>query len=138
MGPIIALCHGKPVFSIGAAGGSTIITTVVQTLINHVDFGMSMLAALAAPRVSQRNQPTSLAEPAFYHSQIAQELQHRYGEKFSLATGPVLPLDNYPGDATALQVLDRGRMEAVAEPVRLFGGSAMTVRPTDDADSGSP
>jgi gamma-glutamyltranspeptidase/glutathione hydrolase len=138
MGPIIALCDGKPVFSIGAAGGSTIITTVVQTLINHVDFGMSMLAALAAPRVSQRNQPTSLAEPAFYHSQIAQELQHRYGEKFSLATGPVLPLDNYPGDATALQVLDRGRMEAVAEPVRLFGGSAMTVRPTDDADSGSP
>jgi gamma-glutamyltranspeptidase/glutathione hydrolase len=138
MGPIIALCHGKPVFSIGAAGGSTIITTVVQTLINHVDFGMSMPAALAAPRVSQRNQPTSLAEPAFYYSQIAQELAQRYGEKFSLATGPVLPLDHYPGDATALQVLDHGRMEAVAEPVRLFGGSAMTVRPSDDADRGSP
>lgn len=130
MGPIIAMRDGKPVFSIGAAGGSTIITTVVQTLINHVDFGMSMPAALAAPRVSQRNQPTSLAEPALYDSQIAKELAQRYGEKFTLATGPILPLDNYPGDATALQVLCHGRMEAVAEPVRLFGGSALAVHPS--------
>ena len=127
MGPIIALRDGKPVFSIGAAGGSTIITTVVQTLINHVDFGMPMPAALAAPRVSQRNQATSLAEPAFYYSPVAQELEQRFGEKFTLATGPILPLDSYPGDATALQVLRDGRMEPVAEPVRLFGGSALVV-----------
>jgi gamma-glutamyltranspeptidase / glutathione hydrolase len=129
MGPIIALRHGHPVFSIGAAGGSTIITTVVQTLINHVDFGMSMLAALAAPRVSQRNSPTSLAEPAFYNSQLAKELTQKYGEQFTLATGPIQPLDSYPGDATALQVLKGGRMEPVAEPIRLFGGSAMVVHP---------
>ncbi len=130
MGPVIALKDGRPVFSIGAAGGSTIITTVVQTLINHVDFGMSMPAALAAPRVSQRNSSTSEAEPDFYYSKLAQELTQRYGEKFSLATGPILPLDYYPGDATALQVLPDGLMEPVAEPVRLFGGSAMTVHPT--------
>src|SRR5580693_3813679 len=55
MGPVIALQHGRPVFSIGAAGGSTIITTILQTLINHVDFGMPLPAALAAPRVSQTN-----------------------------------------------------------------------------------
>ena len=73
---------------------------------------------------------TSLAEPAFYYSQRAKELQHRYGEQFSLATGSILPLDNYPGDATALQVLSGGRTEPVAEPVRLFGGSAMVVHPT--------
>jgi gamma-glutamyltranspeptidase/glutathione hydrolase len=129
MGPIIALRDGRPVFSIGAAGGSTIITTVVQTLINHVDFGMSLPQALAAPRVSQRNQPTSLAEPDFYYSQIAKQLTQQYGEQFKLATGPILPLDSYPGDATALQVLPGGRMEPVAEPVRLFGGSAMVVHP---------
>ncbi len=130
MGPVIALRDGKPMFSIGAAGGSTIITTVVQILINHVDFGMSMPEALAAPRVSQRNSSTSEAEPAFYNSQLAKELTQRYGEKFSLATGPIVPLDYYPGDATALQVLPGGRMEPVAEPVRLFGGSAMTVEPS--------
>jgi gamma-glutamyltranspeptidase/glutathione hydrolase len=129
MGPIIALRDGKPVFSIGAAGGSTIITTVVQILINHVDFGMSMLDALAAPRVSQRNSPTSLAEPDFYSSQLAKELTQKYGEQFSLATGPILPLGHYPGDATAMQFFGHGVAQAVAEPVRLFGGSAMVVHP---------
>jgi gamma-glutamyltranspeptidase/glutathione hydrolase len=130
MGPIIALRHGKPVFSIGAAGGSTIITTVVQTLINHVDFGMSLPAALAAPRVSQRNTKTSLAEPDFYNSSLAQQLTSQFGEQFTEATGPVLPLNYYPGNATALQIFSRGRAEAIAEPVRNGGGSALVVKPS--------
>jgi gamma-glutamyltranspeptidase / glutathione hydrolase len=132
MGPVIALHDGQPQFAIGAAGGSTIITTVVQTLINHVDFGMSLSAALAAPRVSQTNSSsnTSLAEPDFYNSALAQQLTSQYGEHFSLATGPILPLDNYPGDATALQMLRDGRAEAIAEPVRLGGGSALAVQPS--------
>ena len=130
MGPIIALRHGRPAFAIGAAGGSTIIETVVQTLINHVDFGMSLPAALAAPRVSQTNSTTSLAEPDFYNSPLGTQLQNTFGEQFKLATGPILPLDNYPGDATALQILGRGRAEAIAEPVRLGGGSALAVHRT--------
>jgi gamma-glutamyltranspeptidase/glutathione hydrolase len=131
MGPVIAVRNGRPVFAIGAAGGSTIITTVVQILINHVDFGMSLPDALAAPRVSQTNSSsnTSLAEPDFYTSALAQQLTSQYGEKFSLATGSILPLDNYPGDATALQMLGRGRAEAIAEPVRLGAGSALVVTP---------
>ena len=132
MGPVIALRNGRPAFAIGAAGGSTIITTVVQILMNHVDFGMSLPAALAAPRVSQTNSSsnTSLAEPDFYNSALAQQLTSQYGEKFSLATGSILPLDNYPGDATALQMLGGGRAEAIAEPVRLGGGSALVVNPS--------
>ncbi len=108
MGPVIAFRDGKLVFSVGAAGGSTIPTTILQIILNHVDFGMSLPAALAAPRVSQRNATTSLAEPDFYNSALAAQLTSMYGEKFSLATGPILPLDNYPGDATALQVLGHG------------------------------
>jgi gamma-glutamyltranspeptidase/glutathione hydrolase len=129
MGPVIALRDGRPQFAIGAAGGSTIIETVVQTLINHVDFGMSLPDALAAPRVAQTNSSsnTSLAEPGFYNSQLAQQLTSQYGEKFALATGPILPLDNYPGDATALQMLGRGQAEAIAEPVRLGGGSSLAI-----------
>jgi gamma-glutamyltranspeptidase/glutathione hydrolase len=129
MGPVIALRDGRPRFAIGAAGGSTIIETVVQTLINHVDFGMSMPDALDAPRVAQTNSSsnTSLAEPDFYNSALAQQLTSQYGEKFALATGPILPLDNYPGDATALQMLGHGQAEAVAEAVRLGGGSALAI-----------
>ncbi|MGI8715645.1 MAG: gamma-glutamyltransferase family protein [Solirubrobacteraceae bacterium] len=129
MGPVIAIRHGKPLFAIGAAGGSTIPTTILQTLINHVDFGMSLPAALAAPRVSQTNSPTSLAEPAFYDSSMRNQLTRQFHEKFSLATGSVLPLDHYPGDATALQNLGHQRVRAIAEPVRLGGGSALVAEP---------
>ena len=130
MGPVIAFRDGQPVFSVGAAGGSTIITTILQIIMNHVDFGMSLPAALAAPRVSQTNSATSLAEPDFYNSALARQLTSQFGEKFTLATGPILPLDNYPGDATALQILGHGVAESIAEPVRLGGGSALVVHPS--------
>jgi gamma-glutamyltranspeptidase/glutathione hydrolase len=129
MGPVIALRDGTPVFTVGAAGGSTIPETILQTIVNHVDFGMSLADALAAPRVSQTNSATSKAEPDFYNSALAQQLTSQYGEQFTLSTGSILPLDYYPGDATALQVLGPDRYQAIAEPVRLGGGSAMTVRP---------
>jgi gamma-glutamyltranspeptidase/glutathione hydrolase len=93
MGPAIALQDGRPAFTVGAAGGSTIPTTILQIILNHVDFGMSLPAALAAPRASQRNSSTSLAEPAFYNSALAKQLTSQFGEQFSLATGPILPLD---------------------------------------------
>jgi len=92
MGPVIALRDGTPVFSVGAAGGSTIITTILQIILNHVDFGMSLPAALAAPRVSQTNSATSLAEPAFYNSALAQQLTSQFGEKFTESTGRYSPL----------------------------------------------
>jgi hypothetical protein len=41
------------------------------------------------------NSPTSLAEPAFYHSALRRELTREFGEKFTLATGPILPLDHH-------------------------------------------
>jgi gamma-glutamyltranspeptidase/glutathione hydrolase len=130
MGPVIAFRHGQPVFSVGAAGGSTIIETILQIILNHVDFGMSLPAALAAPRVAQTNSATSLAEPDFYTGALAQQLTSEFGEQFTEATGPILPLDNYPGDATALAILGGGRDQAIAEPVRLGGGSALVVNPT--------
>jgi len=69
------------------------------------------------------------AEPDFYNSALAQQLTSQFGEKFTLATGPILPLDHYPGDATALQILGHDRYEAIAEPVRLGRGSALVVNP---------
>ncbi|MGH3401517.1 MAG: gamma-glutamyltransferase family protein [Streptosporangiaceae bacterium] len=129
MGPVIAFRNGRPAFTVGAAGGSTIPTTILQIIVNHVDFGMPLPQALAAPRVSQRNSATSLAEPDFYNSALAQQLTEQFGEQFTLSTGPILPLDYYPGDATGIQFLGHGLAEAVAEPVRLYGGSALVVNP---------
>jgi len=48
MSPTIVTNGGKPFFALGSPGGSTIITTVLQILINRLDLGMSLPAAIAA------------------------------------------------------------------------------------------
>jgi gamma-glutamyltranspeptidase / glutathione hydrolase len=55
-------------------GGSTIITTVFQILLNRIDFGMTLPEAVAAPRASQRNTAAVQAEPAFLASPEAAKL----------------------------------------------------------------
>ncbi len=124
MSPTIALRGGKPAFAIGSPGGATIITTVLQVLLAHVDLGLSLPDAIAFPRASQRNAATTMAEPAFYDTPLRRELTSRYGEQFTrLADG------GYIGNATGLAFLADGRVQAAAEPVRSGGGSAMVVTP---------
>ncbi|MDQ1719740.1 MAG: gamma-glutamyltranspeptidase / glutathione hydrolase [Pseudonocardiales bacterium] len=129
MSPTIVLKAGAPDFTLGSPGGATIITTVLQTLINHVDFGMSLPQALAAPRVSQRNNAKADAEPAFLSTDLAKVLTSQYGEQFAAKTGPVLPADSFIGNATGIDFLPGGRFQAAAEPVRSGGGSALVVNP---------
>jgi gamma-glutamyltranspeptidase / glutathione hydrolase len=129
MSPTIVLSDGKPIFAVGSPGGATIITTVLQILLNHIDFGMSLPDAIAAPRASQRNGAKTDAEPAFAGSPVAQQLISQYGEVFNVLSGPVMPRDSYIGNATGIQLLPGNRFQAAAEPVRLGGGSALVVRP---------
>src|SRR5436190_2703943 len=42
MAPTIVTSDGHPLLAVGSPGGSTIITTVLQILLNRVDFGMSL------------------------------------------------------------------------------------------------
>ncbi len=109
MSPTIVLKNGKFDFAVGSPGGSTIITTVLQILLNHIDFGMSLPDAIWAPRVSQRNAATSEAEQAFYDSALAKTLHDKYGEivqRWSPAHAK--PLLTYIGDATGVQSLGKG------------------------------
>ncbi len=129
MSPTIVLKHGRFDFAVGSPGGATIITTVLQTLINHIDFKMSLPHAIWAPRASQRNAATSDAEAAFADSKIGQQLVAKFGESFHIVTGPEAPLDTLIGNATGIQALGRGRYQAAAEKVREGGGSALVVRP---------
>jgi gamma-glutamyltranspeptidase/glutathione hydrolase len=129
MSPTIVLRNRKPDFTVGSPGGATIITTVLQILLNHIDFGMSLPDAIAAPRASQRNATTTAAEPAFVNSPVAARLTADYGEQFTVQTGTVLPLDSWIGNATGITFLPGGRFQAAAEPVRSDGGSALVVNP---------
>jgi gamma-glutamyltranspeptidase/glutathione hydrolase len=57
MSPTIVLRDGIPILALGAAGGPTIITQTVNNLINVLDLGMELDAALAAPRFHHQWRP---------------------------------------------------------------------------------
>ncbi|HZF55523.1 MAG TPA: gamma-glutamyltransferase [Polyangiaceae bacterium] len=124
MSPTIVFKDGKPALALGTPGGATIITTVLQILVNHIDLGMPIDEAIAAARVSQRNSPdaTSGAEPAFIMGPDAAALQ-ALGHLFS----DMGIIDGAIGAATAIKFNDDGTLTAAAEPVRRGGGSAMVV-----------
>jgi gamma-glutamyltranspeptidase/glutathione hydrolase len=119
MSPTIVMRHGRVVEAIGSPGGSTIITTVMQSLLNQIDFGMSLPAAIEAPRASQANSSSTNAEPNFIQ-QYGPDLTAR-GESFT-----AMP---YIGIVAGLAFLPHGRLETATESWRGGGGSAMVVRP---------
>src|SRR5580692_4176052 len=51
MSPTIVLKDGKPVLVTGSPGGSRIISTVLQVIVNVLDYRMDVVAAVAAPRL---------------------------------------------------------------------------------------
>ncbi|MEV7581297.1 gamma-glutamyltransferase [Streptomyces erythrochromogenes] len=120
MSPTIVLDHGRPVLAVGSPGGATIITTVLQTLTGHLDRGLPLVDAIAAPRASQRNQTTTELEPGLWNSPLRAELE---------ALGQGFRQNPEIGAATGVQRLPDGRWLAAAETSRRGGGSAMVVRP---------
>jgi gamma-glutamyltranspeptidase/glutathione hydrolase len=51
MAPMIVTRDGAPVLCVGGAGGPTIISATVQTIVNVIDFGLDVQAAVNQPRV---------------------------------------------------------------------------------------
>jgi gamma-glutamyltranspeptidase / glutathione hydrolase len=133
MSPTIVLQHGRPWLAIGSPGGASIITTVLQILVNRIDFGMSLPDAIAAPRASQRNSATSQAEPAFIAAATTPGLQ-ALGQAFAINNhSPLDPTIIIPPDigaATGLQFLGHGTVLAAGEPVRRGGSAAGVVFPS--------
>ena len=120
MAPTIVTKAGKPFLALGSPGGATIITTVLQILLDRVDLGMTLPQAIADPRASQRNALNTGAEPAFLTTPEVPALVAR-GHRFVNA-GEI-------GAATGIEFLTGGGVLAAAEPVRRGGGSAMTELP---------
>ncbi|MDZ7625527.1 MAG: gamma-glutamyltransferase [Ignavibacteriaceae bacterium] len=60
MTPTIILKDEKPFIVIGSPGGSQIITTVLQVVLNCIDFDMNIREAIEAPRIHHQWMPDSL------------------------------------------------------------------------------
>lgn len=64
MSPLLAIAPDGSVLCVGGSGGPTIVTGVVQTVVNVIDFRMTVEAAVASPRVHAQYIPDSvLVEP---------------------------------------------------------------------------
>lgn len=77
MSPTVLLHDGKPVLSVGAAGGPTIISQTLLAILYTVDFGMPIQKALAMPRFHHQGQPDELRIEQSVPEKTRRELQKR-------------------------------------------------------------
>ncbi len=126
MSPTIVLDRGRVKYVVGSPGGATIITTVLQVLLNRIDLGMTLPQAVAAPRASQRNAAVTPAEPAFIEQYGG--LLAPFGQQLT-PSGDAFTSQAEIGAVAAIERDRRGRLTAVAEPQRRGGGTALVVRP---------
>ncbi|NJB85300.1 gamma-glutamyltranspeptidase/glutathione hydrolase [Lewinella marina] len=108
MTPTIVEKDGQLFMVLGAPGGSTIITAVLQTFLNVVAYGMDLPEAVAAPRFHHQWLPDEI----LYESEALsggvkdslEALGYRFREVNSMAV------------IKAIQSLPDGRLQAAADP----------------------
>nr|NIP57254.1 gamma-glutamyltransferase [Gemmatimonadota bacterium]NIR77644.1 gamma-glutamyltransferase [Gemmatimonadota bacterium]NIT86185.1 gamma-glutamyltransferase [Gemmatimonadota bacterium]NIU30009.1 gamma-glutamyltransferase [Gemmatimonadota bacterium]NIU34975.1 gamma-glutamyltransferase [Gemmatimonadota bacterium] len=106
---------GELLMVTGTPGGSTIITTVFQTISNVVDFGMDVVAAVHAPRVHHQHLPDQIyVEPGGLPAEVVADLEAR--------GHTVLERGGMSGDVQAILILPDGSLAAASDPRR--GGTA--------------
>ena len=81
MSPTIVTQGGKPLLVLGTPGGSWIITTVVHTIVNVVDYGMTIQEAVDAPRLHQQWLPEATTVEPFAISPDTRRILEGMGHK---------------------------------------------------------
>jgi len=90
MSPTIVSKDGLPVMVLGTPGGSRIITAVLLTLLNTIDYGMTVQEAVDAPRFHQQWLPDVTSVEAFALSPDTRQLLEAKGQKL----GPAQPANH--------------------------------------------
>lgn len=101
MTPTIILKEEKPFMVIGSPGGSTIITQVLQTIQNVIDFKMNIYDAIAAPRIHHQWLPDKIDYEPFSISDDTKTILtgkgHIFGTELSLGRMEGIIIDNVAG-----------------------------------------
>ncbi len=109
MTPLVATRNGHFFMAAGSPGGSTIITTVLQTVIHVVDYGMDAQAAVSAPRIHHQWLPDIVNVERFgLDEATAKELESR-GDTLKWRDGGW-------GDAMCIVERKDGALEGGADP----------------------
>lgn len=86
---IVMKKDGTPWFAVGARGGPRIISAVMQTVINVIDFEMNIQQAIDAPRVHHQWLPDELFWEQFGMSPDTMNILTGYGHKFGQRPGNI-------------------------------------------------
>lgn len=117
MSPTIVTRNGEPVLITGSPGGSTIINTVFQVLLNVLDHGMDIEQAVASPRFHHQWQPNMIrVEPGAFQDGVQQTLEQ-------MGHVDIAPMGYGLGDANSILIKD-GVMQATSDPRSVGGASA--------------
>ena len=109
MTPTIVEKNGKLFMVVGTPGGSTIITSVLQTILNVSQFKMSMQDAVNAPRFHHQWLPDVITfEPDTFDTKTFETLKSK-GYIINEKTTPVI------GKVDAILVLPNGKLEGGAD-----------------------
>ena len=97
MTPTIVARDGRVVMVTGSPGGRTIINTVLQTIVNVVDFGMDMQAAVDAPRFHHQWLPDRITVESGGFSEeilgLLRSMGHRVTERARQGSAQVVGVD---------------------------------------------
>jgi len=115
MAPTLVEKDGRVVFVLGSPGGSRIITAVLETIMNIVDYGMGPQEAVDAPRLHYQGRPDQVYfEPLGLSPDTVKELAEQ-GHK---------PIEQRPWGAVELIAIAHGRLSGVSDN-RLPAGAAV-------------
>jgi len=109
MTPTIVEKNGKLLMSVGTPGGSTIITSVLQTILNVHEYNMTMQEAVNASRFHHQWLPDLIQfEPNSFSPELISNLKEK-GYIINEQNSPVI------GKVDGILVLDDGKLEGGAD-----------------------
>jgi gamma-glutamyltranspeptidase/glutathione hydrolase len=106
MTPTIVLKDNKPYLVVGTPGGTTITTSVFQTLVNVLEFGMDAFDAVNKPKFHHQWLPDVIFVEPDFPTEVRTELEKM---------GYTITQRGQIGRTELIRILPNGKIEAVAD-----------------------
>jgi gamma-glutamyltranspeptidase/glutathione hydrolase len=100
MTPTLVLKNGKPILSVGAAGGPTIITQTLNIIVDVLDLGMDAQTAIDQPRFHHQWKPDELRVERTMNPALIADLRkrgHVVREETAIAAAQAVGIDPKTG-----------------------------------------